>query len=439
MSTAINDVLASFSISQLRDLAFAMSSRGLKPPKSTADRKALLDLLHRKASDANLVLYAHRIEAVTPYKHLYLYSLRGGPTRLSALKSKIQSAFPSLMEGYRSVEARPGDLEPEAFLADDAQDRLYLKLVHQVEMSGWVLVDPKRKEYKEFRKRHPVVLTLRAAEGIATIAFPGFTYGQGLQREDRLHYSAIADQGVEFARRKLGIECDQFQAKPSIDSLLQEEPEDVVDIKRIVRPQKGGRFSFDAGEESKLTTAVADYFKTEGKIQVNEKQVRELLRNSAASDIVLWWKKTDLVTRVALMEHSAEFLFIWRSAGASSSVVDSVLRKLVDYSRIVARPAVQALRRSLLSTPIGNTVQPAVVAQTNGVRPEEVAEILNGAVARGTFIPVFRVNTDALLIDFANPWRRNVAELPEVVTDEHGTTIDLKTPANIEVAFQRVK
>jgi hypothetical protein len=66
-------------------------------------------------------------------------------------------------------------------------------------------------------------------------------------------------------------------------------------------------------------------------------------------------------------------------------------------------------------------------------------EILNLAVARRDFEPRFRVNTDALLIDFANKWRSSLAEFPSTVTDENGAMLDLSLPANIEVAFQRVK
>jgi hypothetical protein len=337
------------------------------------------------------------------------------------------------------VDPKHGELEPQTCLIDDTQGRIYLQLVHEIEMSGWVLVNPKHKEFKEFRKRHPVVITLRIPEGIATVAFPGFTYGPGLQREDRLQYSAIADSGVDFLEKKLHIRCQQFPAKPAIDQLLLEEPDEVIDIKRVVRPMKGGRFAFDAGEEGKLTVALTDYFRSEGKIAVDEKQIRELLRTSAASDIVLLWKKTSLITRIALMAHGAELLFVWRSAGASSALVDSVLRKLVRYSQLIARPAIQALRGSLLSSPLGDVVRPAVVAQTHGISTAEVAEILNRAVAQGDFIPMFRVNTDALLHEIPNTWRHNVAELPAQVTDDNGAIIDLTIPANIEVGFRRVK
>jgi hypothetical protein len=439
MGAAINQVLETFSVDQLRDLAFAMSSRGVATPKAAMGRDALLELLATKSGDSQLALYAHRIEAVTPYKHLYLYSLANPGNDFRSLKGKIEAAYPNLVGGFREVDPKPGELEPQACIADDTQTRIYLKLVHQVEVSGWVLVNPKQKEFKQFRKRHPVVVTLRAPDGLITISFPGFSSGPGLQRDDRLQYSKIADTGVEFLQQKLGIECLQFQAKQAIDLLLQEEPDEVFDFKRVVRPLKGGRFAFDAGEESKVTTALTDFFRTEGKITVDEKQIRDLLRRSAASDIVLLWRKSDIVTRFALMAHGAEILFIWRTAGASSSLVDSILGKLLHYSKISAQPKVQAVRQEILSTPIGRVVQPAVVAQTHRMPIIQVVEILNAAVARGNFVPLFRVNTDALLSEFANSWKRNVAELPATVTDEHGSVINLSLPANIEVAFERVR
>jgi hypothetical protein len=67
--------------------------------------------------------------------------------------------------------------------------------------------------------------------------------------------------------------------------LLAEEPDEVADIKRNVRPKKGRRFAFDAGEENKLTMALTDFLAQEGDIPVSETQIRSLLRRSGASDI----------------------------------------------------------------------------------------------------------------------------------------------------------
>ena len=102
-----------------------------------------------------------------------------------------------------------------------------------------------------------MVVTLRAPDGLITISFPGFSSGPGLQRDDRLQYSKIADTGVEFLQQKLGKQTLQFQAKQAIDLLLQEEPDEVFDFKRVVRPLKGGRFR-DSMRERKVSHYCAD-------------------------------------------------------------------------------------------------------------------------------------------------------------------------------------
>ena len=439
MSAGMEDVLGSFSVNQLRDLVFAMGSRGLEPPKRNLGKEELLAFFKNKKTDANLPLFAHRIEAITPYKHLFLYSLDASKFSFAKTKARIEGVYPKFIGGIRAVGSQGGDLEPEACLADEPQNRIYLKLVHQVEMSGWVAVSRTEKRLKEFRRRHPVVITFRPAEGLLTIGFPGFTYLAGVQHENRLLYPGIAAQGAEFLKVKLKIECKPFNAKPAIDALLEEEPNEVMDVKRSVRPKKGGRFAFDAGEENKLTTALTEFLSHEGDIAVSETQIRSLLRRSGASDIVLVWRRLQILTRVALLQEAPEFLFIWRDTGPSSIAVDSVLRKVISYERLVARPGINAIRVELLATPFDQVLRPEMVAQHYGLSRSEVLEMLNAAVSKGEFEARFRVNTDALLVDFANTWRKSLSEFPRTVSDEHGTVVDLTLPSNIEVAFQRVR
>jgi hypothetical protein len=80
-----------------------------------------------------------------------------------------------------------------------------------------------------------------------------------------------------------------------------------------------------------------------------------------------------------------------------------------------------------------------MVAQEHGISRQEVVELLNNAVVKGDFQPRFCVNTDALLVNFANSWRTSLAEFPHTATDENGNIFDLTNPSNIEVAFERVK
>jgi hypothetical protein len=439
MSLGITAVLGSFSVNQLRDLAFAMGSRGVELPKHNLGKEELLGLFEHKKKDAALALFAHRIEAITPYKHLFVYSLDANQFSFPKAKARIEATFPNFIGGIREVDPHVGDLEPQACLADEPQNRIYLKLVHEVEMSGWVSVSRTEKKLREFRKRHPVVITFRPTDGLLTIGFPGFTYVQGIQHETRMVYSGIASQGTEFLKNKLKIECKPFNAKPAIDALLEEEPGEVTDVKRNVRPKKGGRFAFDAGEEGKLTTALTEFLSHEGDIPVSEKQIRSLLRRSGASDIVLVWWRLQILTRIALLQDGPEFLFIWRDSGPSSTVVDAVLRKVTSYERLLARPSINATRMDVLASPLDQVVRPAMIAQQHGISRGDVVEILNVAVEKGDFEPRFRVNSDNLLVDFANTWRKSLAEFPRSVTDENGNSLDLTLPSNIEVAFQRVK
>lgn len=438
MNSGLVDILGSFSVNQLRDLAFAMSSRGVVLPKHNAGKELLLEALKAKATDAALEVFAHRVEAVTPYKHLFVYSL-DADLNFEATKARIEEVFPGLAHNVRPITPQLGELEAQACVTDEVRNRVYLKLVHQVEMSGWVSVSRTEKRLQEFRRRHPVVITFRHAEALLTIGFPGFTYTDGIQHENRTVYSDIAVAGAEFLKTRLNINCNPFNAKPSIEALLEEEPDEVTDIKRNVRPKKGGRFGFDAGEEGKVTTALTDFLTREGNITVSEAQIQSLLRRAGASDIVLFWKRLGILTRVALLQDGPELLFVWRESGPLSTAVDSVLQKLTSYERIVGRPTVNSVRRSVLATKFDEVVQPAAIAQEHSISRSDALEILNLAVAKGKFEPRFRVNTDSLLLDFSNTWRRNLAEFPKTVTDENGLVIDLSSPSNIEVGFERVK
>lgn len=274
MTSGITDILGSFSVNQLRDLAFAMASHGIEAPRQSASRDDLLDLFKRKKSDSALTTFAHKIEAVSPYKHLFVYSLDGDRITFKKSITQIEAAFPDLLKNTRNVSSLTGDLEPETCVTDELQSRIYLKLVHQVEMSGWVTVSRTEKKLREFKRRHPVIVTFRPTDSLLTISFPGFTYTEGVQHEERVVYPDIAARGAEFIKSKLKIDCAPYLAKPAIDALLEEEPNEVTDIKRSIRPLKGGRFAFDAGEEGKLATAITDFLSREGDIPVNEAQIR---------------------------------------------------------------------------------------------------------------------------------------------------------------------
>src|SRR5579872_1594908 len=123
MTSEVVNIVGSFSVSQLRDLAFAMSSHGIEIPKQNASKDDLLALFKRRYADATLALFAHRIEAISPYKHLFVYSLDSSRFSFRKARTRIEEAFPQLTDTIREVGPRVGDLEPEACVVDEVQNR----------------------------------------------------------------------------------------------------------------------------------------------------------------------------------------------------------------------------------------------------------------------------------------------------------------------------
>jgi hypothetical protein len=106
---------------------------------------------------------------------------------------------------------------------------------------------------------------------------------------------------------------------------------------------------------------------------------------------------------------------------------------------LLKKPGVNVARKEVLASPLDRVVTPAMLAQQHGISQADVMEILSVALSKGDFEPRFRVNVDAVLLDFPNTWFKSPSDLPKNVTDEHGNTIDLATPSNIEVGFERVR
>ncbi len=438
MSAGISSILETFSQNQLRDLEHSLAAHGVSLPPS-AGREALISTLESRASDRRLRVYAHRIEAVTPYKHLYVYTLQDEFRSFASLKTAIEGTFPELIHDVRHFEPKSPELQPQLCLLDPVQQRVYVKLVHQVETSHWERVSPTEKRLKKFKKRHPVVLTFRPEEGVTTVAFPGYTGAASHIGEERITYAGIASEAIRFAEAALGIRGEVFQAKPAIELLLKEDPSEVTQIRRIVTPSKGRRFAFDAGENETVEAVVADWLRTSTNVEVTAGQVMEALRRSAASDIVLLWKKLNVVTRVGFTDEGPEIYFIWRGTGAASTLVDTVVRKIVSYHGLLAKPEAAKVRRAILSTGFGVVLKPSALSQEYGISSRAIVDILNEAVANGNFEPRFRVNTHALLQDVQNEWRSDPQGFPRTVMDEHNNKIDLTNPSNIEVGFERVK
>jgi hypothetical protein len=437
----IDQLLDTLNLSQLRDLALSLARPSDTTKNLPTNREKLLETIHRSADTKKIGAVAQRIEAIAPYKHLFLFAMPKtgkGSGNFDAVAKLVNAAFPNLSQGVANVKPQPWELTPQLGIIDSRTQRIYLKFIHEIQTWQWERVSPTEKRMRQFRRRHPVVLTLRPAQQLATIAFPGYTQGADSPTKERKTYSDIAKLARELLYQKTQIELGHFNLKAAIESALLRE-KDVIDIRRAISGPLGGKLTFYSGEQMPdLVKYVVNYFKEHANITLSEANVRTLFKSSEALDILLFWRKEDLLTRAAFHEVGPELLFIWRGTPSDTSRIDVILRTLVENERLSSVPDIAKARELVEKSKAGDVIRPSWLAQQFNLSTDQSMAILHEGLSRGLLIFVFRVKTDAVLQLFQNVWRKNLEEFPKSVIDEHGNVIDLSSSAQIEVAFERI-
>ena len=162
---------------------------------------------------------------------------------------------------------------------------------------------------------------------MASIGFPGFSQGAAYFKEQRLTYPKIAEQTLQAIFEATGIELEPLDIKAAVETLCQQRPMDVVNVRRTMRPL-GVRVVVDTASSGIEDVAgfFQDYLKKVG-ISLSRADARQLVTQSDADDILLHWTKLDVATRISMFDFGSEILFLWRSGGASSTTVDEVLKE----------------------------------------------------------------------------------------------------------------
>lgn len=439
ISRHTDQLLNSFNLSQLRDLTLVLA-RTSNISLASKNREQLLAEI-RKTGDANKIsLAAQRLETIAPYKHVFIFSLLGGPRKqeFDALRESVDQGFPNLSEGTATPHEL-AELTPQITIFDSPTKRIYVTFVHLVQTWIWERTSPTKKELREFRRRHPVVATLRPNEGLMTVSFPGYTQGAGGPTKERATYSLIAKQACDLLRAKAKIDARPFPLKPAIESTLQRD-KDVIDVRRLITGPLGGKIMFFSGEEQSndLVQYVINYFRQHAQIALTTSQVRALFRSAEALDILLFWKRLEVLTRAAFYDAGPELLFIWRNAAAETTRIDAVLKELVTYDRFTSQPELGKAALHIEQADRGVVLRPSALTQMFNLNSDESMSLLHEAVKKGFVSMVFRVNTESVLQHFQNNWRKSLSEFPRTVTDEHGQVLDLTDGSQIEIGFERI-
>jgi hypothetical protein len=434
---AIERLLESFTAVQLRDLDLSLAPSGEGATRSKNHSGFVRQIL-RRYDNKKVVLHALRLEALLPFKHVFVFSFTTPKKNfeIEALKRTLEKSFPGLFDSPSLIQPESDGLEPEVCVHDRGRGRLFVKFVHLVETWKWERVSPTKKELKSYMERHPVTVSLMPQDALMLVCFPGYTQGAVGPQKQRTTYSDIAQNACSRFAEQTGIEAVGFPLRQTVELLLQKERGEVEEVRRYLRDEEG-RMMFDSREsEGGLVHYVASTFRRETGINVPDSAWRSLFRNMENADILLLWKKKEVLTRVAFHDFAPELLFIWRSA-ADAAKMDDILKMVAEYHRVVGKTQLSEAVDYVDNADPGTVLRPMAVGQRFDLSVDETLGVMYRAVHRGLLETLFRVRTDDVLLDFKNEWKNTLSDFPSEVKDEKGHLIDLADSKNIEIAFRR--
>jgi hypothetical protein len=434
---AASDYLADLTGSELRDVALALGIERVAYPR----KAELIDSILRASSAKKAAQMAERVEALGRLKHVWLFSLDAEVARLGPeeLSTRLWPNAPGSHFGFNS---RADDFYPTLQFTDQWTDSLYVKLTHWVQSDMWESVSPTRKELVKSRVRHPVTLVFHTNTGVMEVRFNGYSQALGTPKPKRMSYEVLVSRVTECVQERLDAPLAGLRIREAIADILVSRPEEVIDVRRVVSPDFGGRLIFDAAQEapeldvphllSRFFHGVAGEFD-----QDLEPRIRSALASSPADSQVLAWKDPAILTRIAFYEIAPELLFIWRGEDRTETAVANVVSTLFAHISLQA-PDVSAAFNSILTAPAGDLIRATDLAESFNLSSKAAYTVLEEARRRSIVERCFRVRS-TMVLDVDNRWRTSLEDLPERAVDEEGEEIDVLDPINVEVGFKRVE
>lgn len=428
----LDELLESLTIPQLLDTAAALgkSSRighNKQKDRIVEDLKTIIDF-------DTLCLAAHRIEALSPFKHAFLFSFdSAGIDPGRAFKAALGHAA-DFTDAYNPVNLNNETIIIQTAVSDELALRLTVKLVHVVSSGEWAQVSTTERHLKKTRVRHPVVVSLRFDSGLASIAFPGFTQGGATSPDQRISYDQIAKDAVKLINETLRVELVGLPVRPRLEALLNDTTPEVIDRGREVRESKGGSLIVNCHGTTDDTSELLSKLLTQ---KLDPAEIRSALREATAGVVWLYWSRLQVDTKLSLTEFAPALLFLWRRGGASTAHLEYILEKLAprgDQDRARLRQAEEYVR----AVPLGDLIRVSDLMQRFGLTRDETLGMLTPMLRSNQFALRFRVLTNKRLLDYENTWITALDRLPVSVTDEEEQEISLVDAGNIEVGYERM-
>lgn len=429
-------LLESLTVPQLRDIA--LTGRLDEASVNGARTKDALKKLIQDASDqSRLWTTVHRLEALIPFKHMYLFAWKVEQDKqgFKRIAGELQAKFNTEFSTFKPLEHLDGEFRLQTGLVDGERQRLILKFVHTVDVVEWKTSDEENFRKDKRKKRHPFVVVLRFEEQLATVSFPGYTQGTALAKAERLPYQTAVFQLINFITGlDLGLEFEDIAIKAPLEFLLENIPEEISNAGRTIKQAGSGLSVNTAGDRSDVVSAFISLFPS-----LTPDQVKEALQSTEASGMLLLWKKLGIFTRINLREGSTDILFIWKTGGASSVYTERIIQRLWEGIQAAGQPQFLKASEALRVLPAGEVIRVSSLMQLYSLRQADSAKLLLNGLKSGLLEMRFRIRTDNVIENFDNIWRTTLEEFPRSVVDETGDVIDLSDPTNIDVAYERVR
>lgn len=425
----VQTLLNSLTLDQIRDAAYLLAPAAKITIRSHALSREGIAQTHR--SNQEIASQLLKIEAAQPFKHCLFFSCPSA-VDFSNVTKQVSS----------SVAAKGLDFRI-AYVHET--DKVYVvTFEHSVSVKEWVQDSNEEvKRLTTVQTRHPVVLRVIKSTGLGSLNYPGFSQGQGTKREHILQYPSVLE-GVLQVVGGLGFSPRVLSVKESLKVLLTGGNARVHRFRADVEAAGVGRFDLASSRRDvTVEDSLASLLKLEdgeGRTQFIE-AARKALNEADTNSTVLYWTEERIITRLRFWEVGCELLFVWLGERQSYEAVDEIVELLAGAHERIG-PWIGNQKNVPLqwiaSLAQGTIVKPHQLAEALNLPPASARSELIYAVKAGLLLPVYRLNTNELIVELENGWTDRISDLRRLFITDAGQPIDGRDPSLVEVAFKRV-
>lgn len=430
-SDAIRTLLNSLTLESIRDAAYLLAPT--KRVRIRGHASSYEDLLQVKRPREDIVQALLQAEALSPFKHGLVVRAQE-PSRVLDLKSKVRETISA------------GGFDFLLRLLLESGDYAYLTLEHSVSVREWVDGESEDiRKVEHYETRHPIVVRVSLATGIALICFPGFSQGTATKRGAQIGYGDLLAAAVS-ALSAAGVVTHALPIRESLKVLLSGPNRRVHRVRADIEAANVGRFDLsslkqDKTVEESLADLLLPHLGTAATRESFIESAKRAINNTEANFLVLYWAEEAVLTRLKFWDIGCEMLFTWHGERASYRAIDAILELLSETQERLTkreRNEHETTLAWLASLPGGEIVMPATVAENFSLPASTARQELVYAVKAGLLIPVFRLNTTQIVEGTLNNWVDDPGDLRRCWTLGDGSAFDGSKPSNLEVAFRRV-